>query len=124
MQKLFNKPQQIYIRKILRQQPVTCERILWNKIRDRRLGGYKFKRQFSVNNYVVDFYCAELKLVIEIDGATHSTDDEIKYDKVRQEYLEKQGLLVKRYLNIDVKENLELVLENILEVCKKRFEQY
>ncbi len=92
MQKLFNLPQQKNIRRILRQQPITCERILWSKARNRQLGGFKFKRQYSIGNFVVDFYCAEAKLVIEIDGATHGTDKEIQNDNIRQNFLEKQGL--------------------------------
>jgi very-short-patch-repair endonuclease len=69
---------------------------------------------------VVDNYCAEAKLAVEIDGATHGTAEEIRKDKARQEFLEEQGLLVKRYLNVDVKENLDLVLEDILKTCRER----
>jgi very-short-patch-repair endonuclease len=97
-----------------------CEHILWNKLRNRALGGYKFKRQFSIGPYIVDFYCAEAKLVIEIDGATHVTEKELKYDKLRQEFLEEQGLKVNRFLNSDIKDNLEEVLEDIYDTCKKR----
>ncbi len=120
MKRIFNQSKQKSIRRTLRQQPIACERILWSKIRNRQLGNYRFKRQYSVGKYIVDFYCAEVKLVIEIDGTTHGTVEEIRYDKFRQEFLEKQGLLVKRYLNIDIKDNLYLVLENILENCKER----
>jgi very-short-patch-repair endonuclease len=120
MEKLFNLTQHKNIRRVLRQQPITCEKILWGKLRNRRLKGFKFKRQFSIGRYIVDFYCAELKLVIEIDGATHESKQEIKNDSVRQKFLERQCLTVKRYTNTDVKENLESVLENILEVVNKR----
>ena len=119
MQKIFNQPQQKIIRRILRQQPIGCERILWNKLRNRQLGGYKFKRQYSISKYIVDFYCAKARLVIEIDGATHSTEKEIQYDKQRQEFLEKQGVRVIRYLNTEIKEDLNEVLENILKYCKQ-----
>ena len=84
------------------------------------MGGLKFRRQFSIGKFIVDFYCAEEKLVIEIDGATHGTNKEIQTDEIRQKFLESQGLLVKRYTNTDIKENLQLVLENILEVCRGR----
>jgi very-short-patch-repair endonuclease len=120
MQKLFNLPQQKNTRRMLRQQPIACERMLWRKIRNRQLGNFKFKRQYSIGSYIVDFYCAETKLVIELDGATHGSDKEIEYDQIRQNFLEKQGLLVKRYLNTDVKENLDLVLESIAATCHKR----
>jgi very-short-patch-repair endonuclease len=120
MQRIFNQSPQKVIRRKLRQQPITCERILWSKIRNRQLGGFKFRRQCSIDKYIVDFYCAEVKLVVEIDGATHGTEQEVKYDKKRQGFLEKQDLLVLRYLNVDIKDNLDLVLENILEICKQK----
>jgi len=118
MQKLFNLPQHKNIRRVLRQQPITCERILWGKIRNKRLGGFKFKRQFSIGRFIVDFYCAEAKLAIEIDGATHGNDKEARYDEMRQKFLQEQGLFVKRYTNTEVKENLESVLESILAGCR------
>jgi very-short-patch-repair endonuclease len=114
MQKLFNLSRHKNIRRILRQQPIACEHILWGKIRNRQLGDLKFKRQFSIGRYIVDFYCAEAKLVIELDGATHGSDKEVRYDNLRQKFLESQGVIVKRYTNTDIKENLEGVLENIL----------
>lgn len=120
MKKILNQPPQKAIRRKLRQQPIISERKLWSKLRNRALGGYKFKRQFSIGKYVVDFYSAEAKLVIEIDGATHSTDQEVEYDKERQEYIENQGMKVKRYFNGDIKEHMDAVLESILEACKKR----
>jgi very-short-patch-repair endonuclease len=120
MQSILNQPAQKEIRRKLRQQPITCERLLWNKLRNRALNGYKFRRQYSIGKYVVDFYCAEAKLAIEIDGATHAGEEEIKNDKKRQEYIETQGVKVIRFLNIDIKENMGAVLENIIEVCNER----
>lgn len=120
MEKIFNLPYNKNIRRVLRQQPVTCEKILWRKLRNRQLAGTKFKRQFSIGRYIVDFYCADLKLIVEIDGATHESEREIKGDIERQKFLEEQGLRVKRYTNTDVKENLDAVLENILEVINER----
>lgn len=117
MQKTFNQLKQKTLRRALRQQPIACEQILWGKVRNGQLGGFKFKRQFSVDKYVVDFYCAEKNLVMKIDGATHESDEEVRHDEMRQKFLEEQGLIVKRYTNTDVKENLEAVLENILEIC-------
>jgi very-short-patch-repair endonuclease len=118
MQKLFNLSEHAHRRRELRQQKIACERILWGKLRNRQLGGLKFKRQFSIDKYVADFYCANYKLIIEIDGATHSTDQEVQYDNVRQRYLESFGIIVKRFTNTEVKENLNLVLEDILGACK------
>ena len=115
---LFNLKTQKQIRKNLRKQEVEPEKILWWKLRDRQLGNYKFRRQFGVDKYVVDFYCPKLKLVIEIDGATHSTKKEIEYDNFRQKFLENLGLVVKRYTNNEVKNNLQEVLEDIYKTCK------
>lgn len=115
---IFNLQQNKSLRRQLRQQPIVCEKILWQKIRNRQIG-YKFKRQFGINKYVVDFYCPELKLIIEIDGATHGLEYEVKYDYQRQNYLENLGLIVKRYLNIEIKNNLRAVLADIVETCEK-----
>lgn len=112
----FNQQRNKPLRRQLRQQPIACERILWQKIRNRQLD-YKFKRQFGIDKYIVDFYCPRLELVIEIDGATHGTEAEIKYDDQRQKYLEGKGLIVKRYLNIDIKNNLRAVLADIKDTC-------
>ncbi|GAG50687.1 unnamed protein product, partial [marine sediment metagenome] len=97
---------------------IRAERELWQRLRNRRLD-YKFKRQFGIGRYIVDFYCPELKLVIEVDGATHTTDKELQYDKIRQKYLESLGLTVKRYLNSDIKNNMHEVLNSIVEACNK-----
>ena len=115
---LFNLKTQKQIRKNLRKQEVESEKFLWWKLRNRQLGNYKFRRQFGIDKYIVDFYCSKLKLVIEIDGATHSTKKEIKYDNLRQEFLENLGLVVKRYTNNEVKNNLQEVLEDIHKTCK------
>jgi adenine-specific DNA-methyltransferase len=68
----------------------TSEEILWNALRNRRLGGWKFRRQHPVDGYVLDFYCAEEKLAVEIDGAVHQ--DQADADAGRQEILEARGL--------------------------------
>ena len=116
--KLFNIKANKRIRRELRQQDIACEKIIWSKIRNNQIG-YKFRRQYSISNFIVDLYCPKLKLVIEIDGVTHGTGEEIKYDKFRQKFLENQGLIVKRYLNIDIKENLEAFLSDLQETCEE-----
>ena len=105
------------LRRALRQQPITCERILWSKLRNRRLGGYKFRRQHSIGNYIVDFCSLEIKLIIEVDGATHSTAKELSNDKLREGYFKAQGLYIKRFYNNDVKNNINDVLNDILKTC-------
>lgn len=118
MTKIFNRQEQKKLRRWLRQMPIGCERKLWQKLRNKQLG-YKFFRQYGVGKYIVDFYCPELKLVIEVDGATHSTAEEEKGDKERQEYLESLGLKVKRYLNVEIINNLEEVAGDINGACSK-----
>ena len=94
---------------------------LWQALRDRRLIRYKFRRQHPIDRYIVDFISVDAKLVIEIDGATHSTDAELAYDKERTRTLELFGLQVVRVSNIDIYDNLEGVLEmicNTLEIAR------
>lgn len=116
MPRVFNKPEHKNIRKILRKQEVGAEKKLWYKLRADQLG-YRFRRQYGIGNYIVDFYCPSLKLVVEIDGATHSTEEESKNDIKRQKYLENLGLKVKRYSNNDVYEYLDEVANNIYQCC-------
>jgi len=84
---------------------------------------FKFRRQYGIGKYIVDFYCPKLKLAIEIDGATHSTDEEIRKDKEREKFINRFGIIVKRYYNNDVYNNLDAVLSNIYEVCVKRHKE-
>ena len=74
---------------------------------------YRFRRQRPFGIYIVDFYCAAQKLVIEIDGDSHTTDDAIEYDKERTAYLQGLGLRVIRFTNMDVMENIEGVFDSI-----------
>jgi very-short-patch-repair endonuclease len=106
------------IKRLLRKQDVAAEKILWSKLRNRRQR-FKFRRQYSIGNYVVDFYCPTLKLAIEIDGATHSTKEEIEKDKEREKFLKRFGVKIKRYNNTDVYNNTEAVVGDIYEECLK-----
>jgi len=104
-------------RRSLRQQEIACEKLMWEKLRNRSLLGLKFRRQYSIGSFIVDFYCPEIKLIIEIDGATHSSEKEIIYDKERQKYLESLGLKIKRYTNTEIKENLSDLMYDLEELC-------
>jgi len=117
MTKIFNKKETKNIRRLLRAQPISAERQVWQRIRRRQLG-YRFNRQYGIGNYVVDFYCAEKKLIIEIDGATHSSEQEIKKDLEREGYLKNLGLNIKRYTNRDVFDNLGSVIDSIYSFLK------
>jgi len=80
--------------------------------------GYKFRRQYSIGSYVVDFYCPQFKLVIEIDGGTHISKQAAVYDKQRQKYLESLGLIVKRYSSQLIANNLDEVLIDLNSFCQ------
>ena len=89
--------------------------MLWDEIKQRKILGHKFRRQYSIGAYVIDFYCTGLKLSIEIDGVTHGTTEEIEYDKLRQEELENIDIVFLRFRNQEVFENIQGVVEKIAE---------
>ena len=103
------------LRKSLRNNATSAELNLWNVLRQSNLGGFKFRRQHSVGRYIVDFYCASQRLVIELDGDSHFTDEAREYDQVRTIFLNALNIRVLRFLNTDVHENLNAVCERILE---------
>ncbi|PIU52953.1 MAG: endonuclease domain-containing protein [Deltaproteobacteria bacterium CG07_land_8_20_14_0_80_60_11] len=90
-----------------------AERVLWYNLRDRRLGGWKFRRQHAVGPFIVDFVCLEKKLVIEVDGGQHA--EMIVQDDNRTEYLSKSGYRVVRFWNNQVLQETEAVLQVILD---------
>ena len=95
-------------------QLTDCERLLWRQLRNRGLAGLKFRRQHPCPPYVLDFYCAELHLVIELDGGQHYDEAGLAKDRVRTAYLRRQGLEVLRFSNLDVLENLDGVLAEVM----------
>jgi very-short-patch-repair endonuclease len=97
----------------LRASQTSAESRLWYALRNRKLARWKFRRQHPIDRYTVDFVTLEGKLIIEVDGATHSTDAEITRDAERTRILESYGFLVLRVTNIDVHENLDGVPEAI-----------
>jgi very-short-patch-repair endonuclease len=101
------------LKRKLRKESTKPENKLWYFLRDRRFQNLKFKRQHGIDPYVVDYYCSEKNLVIEIDGDVHDFPDQIKKDRLRSEYLRKRGLEVVRYNNRDVLENLKSVLHDL-----------
>jgi len=95
----------------LRKRLTDAERLLWSRLRNHQLAGYKFRRQQVMSVYIVDFVCLEPKLIIELDGGQHAT--QIEYDAKRSSYLNSLGFKVLRFWNNDVLSNLESVLESI-----------
>ncbi len=109
---LKNKSKLLPRRRELRKNQTKQEEILWEKIRNRKLG-IKFKRQYSIGGYVLDFYSPECKLVIELDGNQHLAKENALYDRYRTEYLEILGCEVLRIKNSELDKNLEKVLLQI-----------
>jgi very-short-patch-repair endonuclease len=100
-------------RKELRHNQTEPERILWNKLKNKRLAGYKFFRQYSIDHYILDFYCPRAKLGIELDGSHHAEDEIAEYDRIRTIHIESHGIKILRFWNSDIHTRLQDVLEAI-----------
>ena len=87
--------------------------LLWNELKAKKMYGYQFMRQKPILNYIVDFYCSKLKLIIEIDGDSHNHEDAFKADIDRQNEIEKLGVHFLRFDDLDVKHNISLSLIHI-----------
>lgn len=103
--------------KELRHPLTPQENKLWQHLRAKQLYGLKFRRQHPLDRFILDFYCAEQRLVIEIDGSGHAQPDQHAYDQARTEWLQQRGLRVIRFTNVEVDTNLTEVLEAIAEAC-------
>lgn len=97
--------------RVLRSRMTVAEKLLWDHLKARKLDGLKFRRQQRVGNYIVDFYCAEFRLVVELDGAAHENREE--YDAMREASLRAMGLEVVRFRNEEVLDHWERVLKAI-----------
>ena len=97
----------------LRRRETPAERILWSELRGRKLDGAKFRRQYAIGSYILDFVCTECRLVVELDGKHHQSDEQREYDRTRAEHLEAHGYRIKRFPNEAVTTDLEGVLEAI-----------
>ena len=101
----------------LRKNSTLSEVLLWNQLKGKKILGYQFNRQKPIGDYIVDFYCKKLGLVIEIDGISHNT--KLKGDQIRQENLESFGLKVIRFNDHDIKKDLDSVIKSLmLEISK------
>lgn len=97
----------------LRKAPTSAEAKLWSRIRRGQIEGFRFRRQHPIGRFIADFACIEARLVIEVDGATHSTDAERANDARRTDWLESEGWRVFRAWNHEIYDNLDGVLEAI-----------
>ena len=102
----------------LRQNQTKQELKLWSLLRNRNFKGLKFKRQYNIGDYIVDFVCLELKVIIEIDGGQHNDPTEIALDNERTKYLQSKGFKVLRFWNNEVDENFEGVYLKLQELFR------
>jgi very-short-patch-repair endonuclease len=96
----------------MRREPTPAENILWQRLRNRQLGGYRFRQQQPIDRFIVDFYCSDAHLVVEVDGSIHQYTHE--EDALRTEYLESLGLKVIRFTNDEIMSSLAVVLRTTL----------
>jgi very-short-patch-repair endonuclease len=115
MTKLYNRTSDKAKRQQLRRNMTKAEFILWQKLKGKQVEGAKFRSQYGVGQFVVDFYCTELKLAIEVDGDSHFQDSAQEYDQERQAFIESMGIRFLRFTNDEVHENLEGVLDRIIQ---------
>jgi very-short-patch-repair endonuclease len=102
----------------LRREMTEAEKILWQNLRANRLDGFHFRRQQIIGKYIVDFYCHAASLVVEVDGGIHAS--QVERDTERESGLTSHGLLVMRFRNEEIADNLRNVLERIAETCRAR----
>ena len=108
-------------RSYLRAQSTTPEQKLWSKLRNKQMGSnYKFRRQFGVGTFIVDFYCPTLKLAIEVDGNSHTSKQAQSYDRWREKYLKTLGITYLRFTNEEIMKNLDGVLMTIFLRVKEK----
>ncbi len=100
----------------LRKNMTVAEKLLWSKINLKQVNGLYFCRQKPIGKYIADFYCAKAKLVIEVDGGHHFSNDNVEYDEIRNKYMGGLGLSVLRFMNTEVL----IKIKDVLEVIKKK----
>ena len=115
MRRIFNSKNKKEFRRKLRADQTIHEKILWARLRRNQLG-VKFRRQHSIGRYVVDFYCPEKKLIIELDGRQHG--EQVEYDAVRTKYFEGLGMRMLRFWDGEMNMNLDGVLRMIEQVIR------
>ena len=112
-------PQLLKFAKYMRHTATDGEHMMWQVLRAKRFMNLKFRRQHVIQPYIVDFYCHEIGLVIELDGSQHGSDDVIEYDAERTKFLQDLGLTVVRYWNHDVLSRTDVVLEDLWLKCSE-----
>jgi len=106
------------IARLLRKKQTGAEKILWEMLRNKKLDGYKFKRQHGFGTFIVDFYCYASKLIIEIDGKIHEKKEQKERDFIREEVLIDSGFKVIRFTNDEVIDEIDYVINEIRKELK------
>jgi very-short-patch-repair endonuclease len=119
MVRSYNFTTQTGRRRKLRASMPPTEVLLWSQLKGKQMRGCKFKRQYGVGSYVVDFYCPGLRLAIELDGDSHFLDGAEARDMVRQSFIESFGISFLRFPNVEVMNNLDGVLETIYSTVER-----
>ena len=109
---VYNNHLLIFRRKQLRNGSTSSENDLWQYIKSSKLG-YKFVRQYSLEGYVMDFYCPKCRLCLEIDGEIHDNPDQIKYDVYRDRFIKSYDITVLHIKNIEISQNINEVIKKI-----------
>jgi len=109
----YNPKLKLLARK-LRNNSTYAEVLLWNQLKNKKLKGYDFHRQKPILNYILDFFCHELYLAIEVDGITHDTENQQVKDKARQSEIEALGITFLRFDDMDIKTQMDGVISQIL----------
>ncbi len=118
--KVYYKPHLKEFARQLRNNSTKSEIKLWKYLRRKQMGGYDFHRQKPIDNYIVDFYCNKLNLVIELDGLTHQWEETFEKDKLKQKRLEESGFKVIRFSDDEVINDID----NVLRVIRFYIEEY
>jgi very-short-patch-repair endonuclease len=119
-QNLFNRKSLKFFRTSLRNKSTSAEAVLWDILKSKKLNARKFRRQHSIGNYIVDFYCASEKLLIELDGNSHGEYHKIEKDRKRDQYLEVLGFSILRFENRLVFQEPEFVKNEIRKNFKRK----
>lgn len=104
--------------RMLKAEMTKAEKTLWEELRGRKLNGLKFRRQHPLENFILDFYCAEEKLAIEVDGAIHDLDEQKEFDQLRTARLNELGVRILRFRNEIVENDIKGILAQIIALIK------
>ncbi len=113
MSQVFNRHSELETRRALRNSMPPAEVILWERLQRRQVAGAKFRRQHSVEKFVLDFYCPEVRLAIELDGSSHDGEEAAQRDESRQEFIESYGIVFLRFSNQEIYQNIQGIVETI-----------